>query len=435
MSYLTFHHNSFYFQIRVPTALAATFGPIIRINLQTSDRATARPIALRLASDWLSRFDVARGQVLAIPAATYGPSAVAIPSPTHAASMMEVVPYVGGAAPDCTELATSGRSTTRIAERATDSALFDTWKSIDRGREPSTVREMQASIREFRRFCKAPAPELSRQDVAGFRDHLLGKGQARATVSKKVGFISTLLQVGFDAGVLPQNVARGLKIPRAKVPTLVRRVFTTDELKRIFGSEVYTRQYRPIAGGGEACAWLPMIALVTGARLEEIAQLRTDDIRIDAAHGPLMRITDEDPDQHLKTDGSRRMVPLHADAVRAGFLDYVDAVRDARQKWLFPDLERDHDGRRGGNFGKWFGRYLRSRRGLGISDPRVVFHCFRHTFKTLCRAALIPEDVHDALTGHVSSSVSRKYGEMPLGPLVAAIAAVKLPIALPRVDV
>ncbi|MBD5802354.1 Phage integrase family protein [Azoarcus sp. Aa7] len=323
----------------------------------------------------------------------------------------------------------------RVAERATDSALFDTWKSIDRGREPSTVREMQASIREFRRFCKAPAPELSRQDVAGFRDHLLGKGQARATVSKKVGFISTLLQVGFDAGVLPQNVARGLKIPRAKVPTLVRRVFTTDELKRIFGSEVYSRQFRPIGGGGEACAWLPMIALVTGARLEEIAQLRTDDIRIDAAHGPLMRITDEDPDQHLKTDGSRRMVPLHTDLVRAGFLDYVEAVRDARQKWLFPDLERDHDGRRGGNFSKWFGRFLRSRRGLGISDPRVVFHCFRHTFKTLCRAALIPEDVHDALTGHVSSSVSRKYGEMPLGPLVAAIAAVKLPITLPRIDV
>ncbi len=44
---------------------------------------------------------------------------------------------------------------------------------------------------------------------------------------------------------------------------------------------------------------------------------------------------------------------------------------------------------------------------------------------TLCRAAGISEEVHDALTGHVSSSVSRRYGDMPIGPLVQAIHAIK----------
>jgi integrase len=83
--------------------------------------------------------------------------------------------------------------------------------------------------------------------------------------------------------------------------------------------------------------------------------------------------------------------------------------------------------------GKWFQRFLRAPSGLGIRDPRLVFHSFRHTFKTLCRAAVIPEDVHDALTGHLSASVSRTYGEMPLAPLVAAMATVSLPVALPRV--
>ncbi len=48
-----------------------------------------------------------------------------------------------------------------------------------------------------------------------------------------------------------------------------------------------------------------MIGLVTGARLEEIAQLLTHDIIEDSEHGPLMRITDEGETQRLKTIGSR----------------------------------------------------------------------------------------------------------------------------------
>ncbi|NMG28083.1 site-specific integrase [Aromatoleum evansii] len=430
MSYLALHHGSYYFQIRVPAALVAQFGQIIRVNLQTADRGIARPIALRLASDWLARFSTAH-ETARIDLA--GVSLIAeggLESPPL--EPLGVQQRLAPVAPS------AGFVTPQIirplhAKSVSDDELFDTWKRIDRTREASTEREMQAAIRVFRQFTKVQAAELGRSDVAAFRDHLLDKKLARATVSKKIGFISTLLQVGFDAGLLSENVARGLKIPKAKVPTLVRRAFTVAELTRIFSSKVYSQGFRPIGGGGEACAWLPMIALATGARLEEIAQLRSSDIYVDSSNGPVMRITDEDPEQRVKNEGSRRTVPLHPDLIRGGLLDYVEAIGEAGSKWLFPALEPDHDGRRGGNWGKWFQRYLRTRSGLGISDPTVVFHSFRHTFKTLCRAAMIPEDVHDALTGHVSASISRQYGEMPLAPLVSAIAAVRLPVALPRV--
>ncbi|MCC4118555.1 site-specific integrase [Aromatoleum toluclasticum] len=431
MSYLALHHGSYYFQIRVPAALVAQFGPIIRVNLQTADRGIARPIALRLASDWLARFstahETARSDFAGVSLIAEG----GLESPPL--ELLGVQQRPAPVAPS------AGFVTPQIirplhARSVSDDDLLDAWKRIDRTREASTEREMQAAIRVFRQFTKVPAAELVRSDVAAFRDHLLDKKLARATVSKKIGFISTLLQVGFDAGLLSENVARGLKIPKAKVPTLVRRAFTVAELTRIFTSRVYSQGFRPIGGGGEACAWLPMIALATGARLEEIAQLRSSDIYVDGFHGPVMRITDEDPEQRLKTEGSRRTVPLHPDLIRVGLLEYVETIREISSKWLFPALEPDHDGRRGGNWGKWFQRYLRTRSGLGISDPTVVFHSFRHTFKTLCRAAMIPEDVHDALTGHVSASISRQYGEMPLAPLVAAIAAVKLPVALPRIQ-
>ena len=75
-----------------------------------------------------------------------------------------------------------------------------------------------------------------------------------------------------------------------------------------------------------------------------------------------------------------------------------------------------------GNWSKWWGRYTD---GLGITDPRKVFHSFRHAFKSACRAARIEEELHDALTGHTTASVGRRYGGgVPLEVLAEAIAKV-----------
>src|SRR5271163_3397370 len=58
-------------------------------------------------------------------------------------------------------------------------------------------------------------------------------------------------------------------------------------------------------------------------------------------------------------------------------------------------------------------------------DPRKVFHSFRHAFKSACRAARIEEELHDALTGHTTASVGRRYGGgVPLEVLAEAIARV-----------
>lgn len=430
MSYLVFHHGSYYFQLRVPADLRSRHGPIVRVHLQTQEVAFAKVLALRLASEWFTRFDTDRaasGQIVsASPTDTAleprtPPDAQLVPSrPIEAVAKLGTLP-----------VATIASSKAPVL---IDDELFRMWQRLDPSRAPSTIKDMQAAIRSFRRSCKAPLVALTRLDISQFRDRLLNTEKlARQSVSKRVGMISTLLQVGFDAGILPQNIARGLKIPKSDVPTLIRRGFTADELERLFRLPVYRNARRPVGAGGEACVWMPMIALVTGARLEEIAQLRIEDIMRHPEHGPMLLITDAGEGQRLKTDGSRRFIPLHPDFLATGFLDYADAVREAGHPWLFPALEADHDGRRGANFGKWFLRQVRSPRGLSVSDPRLVFHSFRHGFKTLCRAAGISEDVHDALTGHVSGSVSRRYGEMPFAPLVEAIAKIRLPVKLPQI--
>lgn len=428
MAYTILHNGAYWFQIRVPDRLAVKFGKIIKLNLQTTDRGEAQRLAYRLAGDWLDRFAAER---LGVSDAKDEPTAALLATPAPRGTRLAEP----GSHPHCAAAAVPpAKQRIRVTVRLTDELdeLYRYWKQLNPERAESTLTEVRLAVKEFKPLVKGKTLlTIERSDLVRYRDQLLQKRLARSTISRKVGFISSLLQVAYDAGQLPQNVGRGIRIPKAKVETLVRRPFTRDELATVFNSPVYRDGARQKGGGGEAAAWVPMIALATGARLEEICQLRTEDLWVDAEHGPLLRITDENAAQRIKTSGSRRTIPIHPDLVAAGLMRYWRKIRDDDREWLFPALEPDHDGRRGGTFGQWFSRYLRSPGGCDITDPRVVFYAFRHTFKTLCRQAGISEEIHDALTGHVTGSVGRSYGQMPIEPLVRAVHSIRLPIRLP----
>ncbi len=112
----------------------------------------------------------------------------------------------------------------------------------------------------------------------------------------------------------------------------------------------------------------------------------------------------------------------------AGFIEYVSAVRQSGSSRLFSALKADRFEKLSFEFSKWFGRYMDH---CGLTDPSPDFHCFRATFKDLCRCARIPEDVHDALTGRTAEGrqVSRSYGnrQYPEAPLVDAVSAFIVP--------
>ncbi|MBF6618032.1 MAG: site-specific integrase [Candidimonas sp.] len=146
------------------------------------------------------------------------------------------------------------------------------------------------------------------------------------------------------------------------------------------------------------------MALFSGARVEELCQLRLDDFSEDGGI-PFFFIRRKHEEQDTKTSSSIRRVPVHLILIRIGLLSYVERLREAKDDWLFPLLVTDVKGNRSGNWSKWFGRYLRDT--VKIKDPAIVFHSFRHTFKDICRACSIPGDVHDAITGHRSGSVGR----------------------------
>ena len=183
------------------------------------------------------------------------------------------------------------------------------------------------------------------------------------------------------------------------------------------------------AGKGDAAFWLPLLALFTGARLNELASLRASDV----AHNEIIGAkcifikAEKRSGKRLKTEQSERFVPLHPQLITLGFLEYArdQMVERGANGWLFPKVAPGTTGKSG--FSKWFGRYIGAH---GITDSSKVFHSFRHSFVDALRLAGVGGEINIALLGHTDPSVHDKYGAKDkairfrhrLGEAVASVA-------------
>lgn len=245
------------------------------------------------------------------------------------------------------------------------------------------------------------------------------------TIRNQLRALSAVLNHGVRLQWLHENPVIASGVGRMATKAANRRVsasrkrkeYSRDEIRAIFASPVFSSPSAssPRADFGMAWYWLPLLMYYTGARREELAQLNVSDVR-QADEGiwylNILAVDDEeDGDRGVKTESSRRLIPLHADLLKRKFLNYVESLPQAGQ--LFPGLKPNRDGFYGANFGKHWGTYLRE--SLKLNSPASPSHGFRHTFKTLCRSVGMPEDVSDAITGHAGKGgVARDYGSMPL---------------------
>jgi integrase len=255
----------------------------------------------------------------------------------------------------------------------------------------------------------ATLPEL----VTWSHKHPSAPKVSPGTINKQLGALQAIVGWANDNGMIADDVPWSDPFHKMRVDEerSDRAPFTPAELQDIFDAPLFTKHEWPIGAKGAAGVWLPLLALFTGARQAEIVGLRVSNVQEDAATGtPLLFIVAElEAGKGVKTLSSERVIPVHPQLVKLGFLKYVaERRREGENAWLFPTVAPDQKGGQAA-WGKWFGRYLRST--VGIADTNKVFHSFRHGFKDAARAAGVALEVHDALTGHSSASaVSAGYG-------------------------
>src|SRR4029077_16077515 len=152
-----------------------------------------------------------------------------------------------------------------------------------------------------------------------------------------------------------------------------------DELKKLLASPLLAkgRRKEPIQPIQQpmttTLAWLPLIALFSGMRSEEICQLRPADVMRD--QGVWYFNVAEENGHKVKTDAGVRKVPVHSALIKAGLLDYVKHTKRDTSGRLFPGLRPGGpDGKFNWYFTKAVGRYFTS---LGITRNNVTFHSLR----------------------------------------------------------
>jgi len=316
-----------------------------------------------------------------------------------------------------------------------DTTIVPLW-AAERKVLPKGKDAHSAVVRWFyERVGRKAVADITRKDVLAFKSALVTEGASLANIKVKLSRLRTLLQWAADNDYAESNVASGITIKDTDAAKNKRKEFDLASLNAIFASPVFTDGVRPISGKGEAAYWLPLLALHTGARLEELGQLRPADIQqisypdgegVDRQSWFMRLIEDAEGNPHLKTAGSERDVPIHATLERLGFIEFVEAARKAEQPRLFPKLTPDKYGRLTAKWGEWFGPYLRGT--CGVTDKRMVFHSFRHTFKQYARHAGIIEGVQRQIMGHGSSDVADDYGSgYPLHQVVEGMGLYKVP--------
>lgn len=201
-----------------------------------------------------------------------------------------------------------------------------------------------------------------------------------------------------------------------------RAAFTNEDLAIIF-AEDYSLQSVP----HPSHFWIPHMMYYMGTRVAELGQLTVNDVKeVDGVW--VVDLNDEGLEgAKLKNEFSRRLVPVHPQLIKAGFLDYVGETANEGHVKLWPNLNKTKDG-----YGKaasdWFKRYrLRAK---GITDKRKVTYSFRHTLATRLFDVGVPEVSVNQILGHTGETMSSKRYNKGQSPsmLLPYLEQVDLPV-------
>lgn len=277
--------------------------------------------------------------------------------------------------------------------------LLELWKN--KGKKPA-AKSIETATRVVTMFEEVLGDPfmvtLTRPQGLTLRDHMLASGMSPRTAGDRMGWISTLIRYEMqERQRLTVDPWATIKI-EGSTEAVTRRLPPTGQmLADLFGLPLFTSYSLPVRknAGRDAAYWVPILGYFTGARLTELVQLLTDDVN---QEGDLwcLEFTVREDWQSLKNKPSFRRIPLHPELIRLGFVEYVQAMKQAGHRRLFPVVPVSEINNAGGALSSWFST-IKSAAGWGKAR---TFHSFRHNVETVLKKARENPFHINAYTGH-----------------------------------
>jgi integrase len=377
-----------YFMMRIPTDLVEKFGvKYIRKSLKTTDPEVAKLLAENLAAKAKSAFALLRSGSLPdeqekslIAEYTFHPKGKPQPKPAMFTELFRA--YFDENSPNWT------------AKTAT---------------EFQKQFERMAGILGNRKL-----DQYDRASCLALRTKLAKELEAKTT-NKYLGLLSSIFRWGVRHEYTVRNPAEGMQLAIKKRPDQERKAYDLEDIERVMAT-------LPSRSGDEPFKfWIPVIAMYSGMRREEICQLQVGDIR-KVENVWCFDINGKDG-KNLKTKSADRLVPVHSKLIDLGLLKFIESTGSRGNVWGFTQWK----GIWGKKFGNWWSLYY-SRRHV-TTDPLKCFHSFRHLVADTLKQAGFQETLVGELLGHAQSGITfNRYGKKYLPPrLVEAVEAVRYP--------
>ncbi|WP_313700357.1 tyrosine-type recombinase/integrase [Pantoea sp.] len=251
----------------------------------------------------------------------------------------------------------------------------------------ASQRDSASAHKTLKRFTKGIDWKThTRSEVSAVRDAMRETGLADSTVNKMMAKLSAVMNWAVQNGHIDHDYTKGLKLKNIKSK---RRAFRDDELAKVIEVIAAEREPRKRLFG--------MLAVITGARCGELAQLTKADIVNEA--GYVCIDLNESDEKSLKNEGSARTVPLIDGAYSFSlneFSEWVSALPEKNS--LVFGMSRDIAS-------KWFNEKVLPN-ALPDRDKSLVLHSLRHTMATMMKQAGVAESIAGDVLGHTSQSIT-----------------------------
>ena len=423
-SYLTRRNGRYHFRMRVPHDLISIVkSREIHRSLGTTDGRTAKALAMTLSVKLEAEFAHLRQ-----------PKILNSPVLRSANGHM-----LNAAGVNQTPIPPRGSDWQEQGDRPALAELIDAFIA-EKGSiwESRTLQMHSRALVLFNEFVgNKPIDLITRQECKGFKEtleKLPPKWESRfkekdireiaalelppinpATVNRILSPVCSFLNWSVVEGHISANPAQRLRAVHRVRADAQRSAFSPDDLRLLFEqSPMYagcrSAKHRHAPGSmivKDSRFWLPLIALFTGMRIEEIAQLRCKDVKqldyvwifdINNANG-----------NRLKNQSSQRRIPIHSELLAIGLIQHVRHVEAFGHERLWPEFRRGTHGSYSAAYSKWFGRYKTL---IGFTDHKLTFHSFRHTFIDRLKQLDVAEGKIQELVGHANHSITTgRYGK------------------------
>jgi hypothetical protein len=430
----------FHFRLVVPADLRQVFGKkIVKISLRTKDPAAARAYAYSLGARYAHAIAEARGGRMGkgnddylshlrkfeiVPQADGRLSVKTDGSDQDNAAALRALAMLTQQPPASAPVAPPAPSVELLAgvhqqllaafstpaappasTAPTLSEAFELYTQVEvPNLKADTWQQRERAIRSFIGHVggDVQVDYVTRPMASQWATELQRSGLTKRYVANMVSHAAQLFSAQVRAGHVPhgQNPVRGVVTLSTADKRLIRssgrgwEPFDLPTLHRIYAPESLKRVAQ------QHTRWCALMGLYTGARVAELAQVYLRDFI--APDGiKCVHLTDENDGQSLKTEHSRRLVPLHPDLLALGLWDRVERLRAMGEERLFPEVRLDGKSGPGNAVSKGFS-YLLAR--LDIKPRRingtVGFHSLRKTFIQQLQGTALPSERRRALVGH-----------------------------------